>query len=88
MEDLSIIQKTYDFIVWFVPILNRLPRDHKFLLGDRIIAGLYDLLENLTDAQYAKVKVPKTGSPESKTIASAPPNPAVIGFRFAEGQTL
>lgn len=59
MEDLSIIQKTYDLIVWFVPILNRLPRDHKFMLGDRIIAGLYDLLEALTEAQYAKVKAPK-----------------------------
>jgi hypothetical protein len=59
MEDLSIIQKTYDLIVWYVPILNRLPRDHKFLLGDRLIAGLYDLLEHLIDAQYAKVKVAK-----------------------------
>jgi hypothetical protein len=59
MEDLSIIQKTYDLIVWYVPILNRLPRDHKFLLGDRLIAGLYELLEHLIDAQYAKVKVTK-----------------------------
>ena len=59
MENLSIIQKTYDFIVWFVPILNRLPRDQKFMLGNRIISGLYDLLEQLTDAQYAKTKTAK-----------------------------
>ena len=59
MEELSIIQKTYDLIVWFVPILNRLPRDHKFMIGDRIISGLYDLQEHLIDAQYAKVKVDK-----------------------------
>nr|WP_318698040.1 MULTISPECIES: hypothetical protein [unclassified Roseofilum] len=43
MNELSIIQKTYDLIKWYVPILNRLPRTHKFLLGDRMIAGLYDL---------------------------------------------
>jgi hypothetical protein len=28
MPDLPIIQKTYDLIRWYVPILNRLPRDH------------------------------------------------------------
>ena len=59
MEDLSIIQATYDLIVWFVPLLNRLPRDHKFLLGDRIATGLYDVLECLIDAQYAGIKVAK-----------------------------
>lgn len=46
MQELSIIQKTYDLIKWYVPILNRLPRDHKFMLGDRIISGLYDLLDS------------------------------------------
>ncbi len=28
-NDLPIIQKTYDLIKWYVPILGRLPRDHK-----------------------------------------------------------
>jgi hypothetical protein len=31
--DLPVIQKTYDLIRWYVPILNRLPRDHRFTLG-------------------------------------------------------
>lgn len=57
MSNLPIIQKTYDLIKWYVPILNRLPRDHKFMLGDRIIAGLYDLLEGLIRARYAKEKL-------------------------------
>jgi hypothetical protein len=56
MTELPIIQKTYDLIKWYVPILNRLPRDHKFLLGDRMIKGLYDLLEGLILARYAKNK--------------------------------
>jgi hypothetical protein len=57
MQDLPIIQKTYDLIKWYVPILNRLPRDHKFLLGDRITRELYDLLEALIQARYAQDKV-------------------------------
>jgi hypothetical protein len=59
MSDLPIIQKTHDLIQWYVPILNRLPRDHKFMLGDRIISGLYDLLEGLIRARYAREKLPQ-----------------------------
>lgn len=55
--ELPIIQKTYDLIVWFVPILNRLPRSHKFLLGDRIIKRLYKLLEQLILARYEQEKL-------------------------------
>lgn len=55
--ELPIIQKTYDLIRWYVPILNRLPRNHKFLLGDRITAGLYDLLEELIQARYESNKL-------------------------------
>jgi len=51
-SELPIIQKTYDLIRWYIPILNRLPRDHKFLLGDRISTGLYDLLDALIQARY------------------------------------
>ena len=42
--ELPIIQATMDLIQWFVPLLNRLPRDHLFALGDRLVQGLYDLL--------------------------------------------
>jgi len=38
-KELPIIQRTYDLIRWYVPILNRLPRNHKFMLGDRITGG-------------------------------------------------
>jgi hypothetical protein len=59
MHDLPIIQKTYDLIKWYVPILNQLPRDHRFALGDRIIGGLYDLLEGLIQARYSSQKLPQ-----------------------------
>jgi hypothetical protein len=57
VSDLPIIQKTYDLIKWYVPILNRLPRDHKFALGERMVTGLYDLLEGLIQARYTKDKL-------------------------------
>lgn len=59
MQDLPVIQKTYDLIKWYVPILHRLPRDYRFTLGDRIIAGLYDLLEGLIQARYSSDKLAK-----------------------------
>ena len=58
-KDLPIIQKTYDLVKWYVPILNRLPRDHRFMLGDRLITGLYELLEGLVLARYAQDKLPQ-----------------------------
>ena len=57
MKELPIIQKTYDLIQWYVPILNRLPKTHKFTLGDRITSNLYDTLEMLIRARYAQEKL-------------------------------
>jgi hypothetical protein len=55
--ELPIIQATIDLIQWFVPLLNRLPRDHRFALGDRLVHGLYDLLEGLVAARYSSRKL-------------------------------
>jgi hypothetical protein len=56
MNELPIIQKTYDLIRWYIPHLNKLPREHKFILGERIATGLYDLLDGLLRARFAKEK--------------------------------
>ncbi|MBI1760078.1 MAG: diversity-generating retroelement protein Avd [Acidobacteria bacterium] len=55
--ELSVIEQTRDLILWYVPLLNRLPRDHRFTLGERIINSLYELLEELIRARYAKQKL-------------------------------
>ena len=62
MKELSVIQKTYDLIKWYVPIIERLPKTHKFTIGDRIINNLYDLLEELIKAKYAQEKLTKLES--------------------------
>lgn len=45
-----------------MPIIERLPKFHKFTLGDRIINQLYDLLEGLIQSKYAKDKLLKLES--------------------------
>ena len=57
MDELPIIQKTYDLVLWYIPILNRLPVSFKFNLGDRISTNLYDFLDTLLKVQYQSQKV-------------------------------
>ncbi len=57
MKELPIIQKTYDLIKWYVPILDRLPKNHKFTLGERMINRLYNILEELIKARFIKQKI-------------------------------
>jgi len=62
LKELSVIQRTYDLIRWYVPIIDRLPRMHKFTLGDKTINGLYNLLEDLIKAKYNSKKLEKLES--------------------------
>ncbi len=56
VTELPIIERTFDLIKWYIPILNRLPKQHKYILGDRIAVNLYDLLDGLILARYASNK--------------------------------
>jgi hypothetical protein len=56
-QELPIIQKTYDLILWLTPIINRLPRQYKFTLGDRMQSQIYDILEELIYAKFEKNKL-------------------------------
>ena len=51
-DEVIAVTRTYDLILWAVPQVNKLPRDHRFTLGDRIIGHLYDVLELLLEASY------------------------------------
>ena len=55
-EELVVIQKLYDYLVWVSPIINRLPRDKKYTIGDRLLNRLYDVLEDLIKAKYRSRK--------------------------------
>ncbi len=53
-NEFYVIQKLYDYIMWITPLINRLPRDKKFGIGDRLLNKLYDIMELLLIARYEK----------------------------------
>ncbi len=43
--ELTVITKTYDLILWSCNHTSKFPRNHRFVLGERIERSLYDLLD-------------------------------------------
>ena len=58
-EDLKVVTKIYDFILWTIPQVVKFPRSHRFVLGEKIENNLYDLLEEIIEAKYTKDKAIK-----------------------------
>lgn len=52
--ELVVIPKTCDLIRWACHHTGRFPRNHRFVLGERIERHLYDLLETLIRARYTR----------------------------------
>ncbi|MFM8250320.1 MAG: diversity-generating retroelement protein Avd [Planctomycetota bacterium] len=57
-KELIVITKTYDLILWTCNHTSRFPRNHRFVLGERIERKLYQLLEMLIEAKYRKDRAP------------------------------
>jgi hypothetical protein len=57
-EELVIITKTYDLILWSCNHTSRFPRQHRFVLGERLEGTLYDLLETLIQAKCSRERTP------------------------------
>ena len=53
-EELVVITKTYDLILWSCNHTRKFPRNHRFVLGERIERQFYDLLETLIEAKYSR----------------------------------
>jgi hypothetical protein len=57
-EELVVITKTYDLILWSCHHTGKFPRNHRFVLGERLERHLYDLLETLIRAKYTRQRQP------------------------------
>ena len=57
-EELVVITKTYDLILWSCNHTSRFPRQHRFVLGERLERTLYELLETLIRAKYQRERTP------------------------------
>lgn len=60
-EELIVITKTYDLILWSCQHIARFPKSHRFVLGERMERNLYDLLELMIQAKYSKQPGPLLG---------------------------
>lgn len=47
LDDLIIYQKTYDFLLWLYPVINKFPKSQRFVLGQRIENKILDLLRSM-----------------------------------------
>jgi hypothetical protein len=57
-QELIVITKTYDLILWSCNHTSRFPRNHRFVQGERLERNLYDLLEILIRAKYTRQRQP------------------------------
>ena len=57
-EELIVITKTYDLILWSCKHTAKFPRNHRFVLGERIERSLYGILEGLLTAKYSRDRAP------------------------------
>ena len=55
-EELVVITKTYDLILWSCNHTSKFPRNHRFVLGERIEQRLYDVLETRIAAKYSRAR--------------------------------
>src|SRR5947209_2406657 len=53
-QEMIVITKTYDLILWSCHHTSKFPRNHRFVLGERIERNLYGLLETLIQAKYTR----------------------------------
>ena len=44
------MEKTYQFMLWLVPTVEKFPRSLKFSLGDRVLNAGIAVLEGIIDA--------------------------------------
>ena len=54
-DELVVITKTYDLILWSCQHTSRFPRQHRFVLGERLERTLYDLQDARIQAKYTAI---------------------------------
>jgi len=62
----QIITKVYDFLLYLIPQVSKFPRSQRYLVGDRLEAVSFDLLEILLEAVYLHEKIPLLNSANVK----------------------
>ena len=56
LDDLVIYQKTYDFMLWLHPVVNKFPKNQRFVLGQKIENKTLDLIHSMIVANALRDK--------------------------------
>ena len=56
-NEMQAVAKMYDVLKWLLPKMSKLPRSHKFTLGDRVTNLGLDVLMLLVEASYTREKL-------------------------------
>ncbi|MEZ5595535.1 MAG: diversity-generating retroelement protein Avd [Pseudomonadales bacterium] len=64
------VETCHECLQWIIPLLDQFPRNRRFTLGERIEAGLLNVLELLLEAAYTREK--------SRSLAAANRRLAVV----------
>lgn len=56
-ENYPIIVKSYSLVLWYIQKIEKLPKNHRYTLGERIQNSLLELLMILSDTIYSKDKI-------------------------------
>lgn len=52
--NVAALEAMYQLVLWLIPVLDGLPRSHKFQLGDRLQSTAMDVLDTLVEAAYTR----------------------------------
>ena len=52
------LERHYQYVLWLIPTLEKMPRSQKFLLGDRLQTQALQVLDDLVTATYTKNRRP------------------------------
>lgn len=62
-QNIPVIEKSYQLLLYLIPVLQKFPRGQKYLLADRIEEKLLDVLEDLLEAyQNPQLRKEKLGA--------------------------
>lgn len=55
-QEMPIFTKTFDLVLWLLPVTDRFPRERRFTLTQRLLNAAFDLREHLEAAQFRSGK--------------------------------
>lgn len=56
LQDLKILEKTYDLILWMFPLITKFPQKQRFVLGQQLQNSLLVILTNIIQANHERDK--------------------------------